>query len=283
MPQNMIGVHGVSGAADSLVVVVGDGGRITHYYGDTYQAKKMESPTAANLYAVRVLSPRCAFAVGDHGAVLRWDGERWSTITMGAKDDELFAVWSCREEGVSPVDSIWIGGRDTLIVHYPATGAEGTLMHTDATLMGIWGSGPDNIWFLCAGRLALHWDGIACKAYDLPGEGDYDYSAIGGSGPEDPIWIAGRGGALLCGDESGWEMIDSGTDATLLGVCAGGPEDVWVTTHTGQLRHFDGIGWRVAAFSPFGWLGGVCMVDGTVWCAGAKGVVLQHRPQEGGE
>lgn len=42
---------------------------------------------------------------------------------MGAKDDELFTVWACRE--TDGRDSIWIGGRDTLMVHCTATGGTG--------------------------------------------------------------------------------------------------------------------------------------------------------------
>ena len=271
MPQNYLGIHGVVG----FVVAVGDNGAILHFTGDECRATRVDSPTEAHLSAVWVESERSAWAVGERGAVLRWDGDTWATVAMGAKDDELFAVWSC------PGDGTWIGGRDTLLVQHPGTGAQGTLMHTDAVLLGIWGSGPDDIWFLCKGRLVLHWNGTTCTAQHLPGEDDDEYCAIGGSGPDDPVWVVGVGGIMASGDGEGWEVIDSGTEATLLGVCATGPHDVWVTTNSGQLRHFDGIGWRTVAFSPFGWLSGLCLVDGTVWCAGAHGVVLQHRPEDG--
>ncbi len=124
---------------------------------------------------------------------------------------------------------------------------------------------------------------IVCSVHPLPGGSEAGYSAISGSGPSDPVWIVGHGGVILRGEGEGWtggdwETIDSGTDAALLSVYAGGPEDVWVTTSGGQLRHFDGRGWEVAALSPFGYLRSLCMVDGVVWCAGAGGVVLQHRP-----
>ena len=270
---NLLGIHGVVG----FVVAVGERGKIIHFAGDLYEAKVMGSPTTAHLNAVYVVSERCAWAVGEQGAVLRWDGTAWATVAMGAKDDELFAVWTCRE--TDGRDSIWIGGRDTLMVYCTATGAQGTLMRTDAILLGIWGSGPDDIWFLCKGRLVLHWNGTGCASYQLPGDEDDEYCAIGGSGPQDPIWVVGVGGIMACGDGEGWEVIDSGTEATLLGVSVAGPDDVWVTTNGGQLRHYDGIGWTTAAFSPFGWLGSLCMVDGVVWCAGAK-CVLQHRPED---
>lgn len=92
------------------------------------------------------------------------------------------------------------------------------------------------------------------------------------------MWIVGQSGAIIRGDGEHWETVGSGTEAALTSVCVNGPGDVWVTTGGGQLRHFDGRGWEVAAFSPFGYLRSLCMVDGVVWCAGAGGVVLQHRP-----
>lgn len=125
MPQNYLGIHGVVG----FVVAVGERGKIIHFAGDLYEAMAVDSPTMAHLNAVWVVSERCAWAVGEQGAVLRWDGTVWATIAMGAKDDELFAVWSCHE--TDGRDSIWIGGRDTLMVHCTATGAQGTLMRTE--------------------------------------------------------------------------------------------------------------------------------------------------------
>ncbi len=233
MPQNYLGIHGVVG----LVVAVGDHGKILHCQGDRYAPTQVESHTTANLYAVSVVSERCAYAVGDHGAVLHWNGDRWNTVMMGAKEDELFAVWSC------PGGVTLIGGHHILLAQPPHATAADTLLHTTSFVIGIWGSGPRDIWFLCRRRLVYHWNGTACTAHQLPGEQDDEYCAIGGSGPNDLVWVVGVGGAMVFGDGETWETLDSGTDATLLGVCAAGSDDVWVTTNSGQLRHWDGRGW----------------------------------------
>jgi photosystem II stability/assembly factor-like uncharacterized protein len=71
MPEkNCLGIHGV----ENFMVVVGERGKIIHFAGDLYEAREMESPTTAHLNAVYVVSERCAWAVGEQGAVLRWDG-----------------------------------------------------------------------------------------------------------------------------------------------------------------------------------------------------------------
>ena len=50
-----------------IVISVGELGEILHCRGDIYHGQAMESPTRANLTAVHVFSPTCAYAVGEGG------------------------------------------------------------------------------------------------------------------------------------------------------------------------------------------------------------------------
>ncbi len=99
---------------------------------------------------------------------------------------------------------------------------------------------------------------------------------------DEAVWIGGMSGLVLRGDAEVWEEIDAKTESNISGIVALTEEDVWVTTEAGHLRHFNGGGWRTEAFSAFGFLSALCVVDGTVWACGAGGVVLQHRPDDGG-
>lgn len=74
MPQNLLACHGVLG----FVCAVGESGQIIHFEGDVYRAKEVQSPTTDTLRAVWVESPWSAWACGDAGTVLRWDGSRAS-------------------------------------------------------------------------------------------------------------------------------------------------------------------------------------------------------------
>ncbi|MBI4021147.1 MAG: hypothetical protein HY369_02805 [Candidatus Aenigmarchaeota archaeon] len=243
-----------------------------HFLGSIYEPRQVQSPVAVTLSSVWVGSDGCAWAVGQGGTVLRWDGRAWFPVCMAGKSTDLHAVWG---HG----GSIWIGGKNTLIRYQGGDG--GTLITSDFAIVAIWGSGPDDMWFLTHQPVVLHWNGISCTSMALP-EGEY--GAISGGADDEPVWIVGASGSLLRGDGEGWQPIDAGTEANLTGVLTMGESDLWTTDDAGQLRHLDASGWHVAAFNVFGGLSGLCEVDGVIWAAGDHCIVIQHRPSdEGGE
>jgi hypothetical protein len=63
------------------------------------------------LQDVWVHGPSLAFAVGDLGTILRWDGSSWSVMLSGTLAP-LYSVW-----GSGPTD-VWIAG-DSAILHKP--------------------------------------------------------------------------------------------------------------------------------------------------------------------
>ena len=81
MPQNLLAIHGVLG----LICAVGEGGRILMFRGDIYEPFEPGSPTKATLRGVWVQSPDLAWAVGDGGTVLRWNGREWHHVTVAAE------------------------------------------------------------------------------------------------------------------------------------------------------------------------------------------------------
>ncbi len=268
MPQNLQGIHGV----DDLIVAVGEGGKLLHWTGDNYEPLSMPSPTKCNLCAVHVQDARTAWAVGDRGTILRWDGRQWLPLCLGTRASDMNAVWASKDDGQ------WFGGRGILIQHHGHNGHGGTAVRSDFTVTSIWGSGPDDVWFLCAGGTVLHWNGTTCAPFDLPVEEDDELYCIAGSAVDEDVYAVGTGGLLLRCDGETWTEMDSGTPATLSGIVAAGPDSLWVTSNDGQLRHWNGRKWSVEAFSAFGWLGSVCIARGLIWAVGARGVVLQHRP-----
>jgi hypothetical protein len=267
MPQNLLAVHGVIG----FVCAVGESGRIPHFGGSVYEAREVESPTLHTLRAVFVESPWAAWACGDAGTVLRWNGTQWWPQAVATRIDALNAIWG------HPVDGVWIGGRKHLI-HYHSTNG-GMLINSDAEIRALWGTGPDDIWYLCAGRLALHWQGQTCDRYDLPGDDDEEWSAVVGDG-EGRVYLVGPLGFMLCWDGHGWTEIDTETEDLLTGAVCAGPL-LYVTTDGGMVREYDGRRWRTVAFSAFGALNAVAYVDGVVWACGTRGVTLQHQPEGG--
>lgn len=181
-----------------------------------------------------------------------------------------------------PADGLWCGGRSFMFNYHSAHGS--TLYDSDAEIRAIWGRDPDDLWYVCAGRLALHWTGEKVERIELPGDDDEEWTAIAGNdaGNDAGTFITGPEGFMLHFDGRRWEEIATDTTELITGAVCTGPL-LYVCTDGGMVREYDGRGWRTVAFSAFGPLHSICYTDGVLWACGARGVVIQHRPDERGE
>lgn len=265
----LCGIHGVN----SLVVTVGEQGRIQMFKGDIYKPVEVQNPTTYALRAVWVESEWRAWAVGDAGTVLRYDGAQWAPVALASRVDGLTCIWG------HPEDGIWVGGRRYLFNYHPTHGS--TLIATDLALRGIWGRHGGDIFYLCEGRTLLHWrDDERAERHELPGDDDEEWSAVAGT-PEGDTFIVGLSGFMLWTNGQRWEEIATDTTDLITGaVCAAGV--LYVVTDGGLVREWNGRRWRTVAFSAFGGLHSVCYVDGVLWACGARRVVIQHRPDVAG-
>ncbi|MBI4021154.1 MAG: hypothetical protein HY369_02840 [Candidatus Aenigmarchaeota archaeon] len=267
MPQNLLACHGVVG----LICAVGEGGAIRHFAGDLYEPRGVESPTVNTLRAVFVDSPHSAWAVGDAGTVLHWNGRCWLPAALASRHDDLLAVWGRGRD-------VWIGGQHRLLLHRPlSTG--GMIVSTQHTIRSISGSGPADLWLLADENTAIHIGGD--RYHDMPMaklESDC-FNAIGGTDSEN-VFAVGDLGVVARWDGSEWRDVPSTTGDTFTAVCGGDAGDIWATTAAGDLWRLTGAGWERAASLPYA-LNGVCFVDGVVWACGERGIVMQHLPEEG--
>lgn len=266
MPKDLYSIHGIGGG---LVVAAGAEGRLTMFTGDVYTAREVEPPTQYDLRGVWVESPWRAWAIGDAGTVLRWDGALWVPVALASRVDGLTCIWG------HPDDGLWIGGRRYLFNVHPTHGS--TLIATDLALRAIWGRHGADIWYLCEGRTLLHWrDDERAERHELPGDEDEEWTAVAGT-PEGDTYVVGLSGFMMRTNGRRWEEIPTDTTELITGaVCAAG--SLYVTTDGGLVREWRNHRWRTVAFSAFGPLYSVCYSDGVLWAAGARGVVIQHRP-----
>lgn len=99
---------------------------------------------------------------------------------------------------------------------------------TDGALLGVWGSGPDDVWAVggdADGPLVLHDNGSGWARVAVPGGGRLAniYGFTGGD-----VYAVGERGLLLHHDGQQWSQIDTGTDVTLFGLWGASADDVWV-------------------------------------------------------
>lgn len=213
-----------------------------------------------------------AWAVGDTGTLLRWDGTQFQPMGSGVAET-LFGVWGSSDRDV------WAVGDLGVILHY-----DGSTISRLANPLGtvrlsaIWGSGPQDVWAVGSSGSVLHWDGASWQVMVSPSS-FVTFVSVFGSGPSDVYVLAGRSAWRWNGSE--WSSARQEGTALLHGF-ARSPNDVWLLRAGGQLLHFDGAAWtrdqvpttsrQLLALAPAG-------ADG-VWVGGSDGEIHLGR---GGE
>lgn len=116
---------------------------------------EMTSGTSENLRGVWMESANLAYAVGNNGTVLRFDGADWNPVDVGTTV-QLNAVW-----GTSAND-VWVVGASGTVLHFdgaswtPVDIGAGTLPLND-----VWTSGATQTVHVVGGRGAWEYDGVS--------------------------------------------------------------------------------------------------------------------------
>jgi hypothetical protein len=198
----------------------------------------------------------------------------------------LFAA--CRPPGPNPESK-----PSAVDTGEPAAPADWRLIaeHPRAALMGVTGSGEDDVWAVGAddgeGGLVLNWDGAAWAR--VPNADRHDLWWSHAFSP-DEVFAVGAGGTVLRGGRSGFtRMSTPGLGAqTLYGAWGSAPDDLWAVGgfagRWGFLWHFDGEAWVEQPLpddlplSPEGELPALFKVWGRaaddVWAVGSHGTIL---------
>jgi hypothetical protein len=135
------------GTATDDVFLAGSLGVILHFDGITWTP--MPSPTQVMLRALWGTAPNHVLAIGEQGTLLRYDGTTWSSVPTHTQAN-LNALWG------SSSDHVFIVGEVTsevshIILHFDGTNV--TTMHEgQKTLLGIHGSGPEQVYAVGAER-----------------------------------------------------------------------------------------------------------------------------------
>ena len=231
-------------------------------------------------------SPPVVYAVGagdgDGAMFLRGGIDGFVRIPMPVAGD----FWWVQ---AVPGAGVWAVGSDGIAVHYdPATGAVtdvSTGKH--ATLYGLWGSGPGDVWTVgagAAGRVLLHWDGAVWNPVAFPAGVDSSkfLYKIEGAAAND-LYACGTEGLLMHWDGFGWSTVESGTTITLLTIAFGGPNQA------AGIAVGDVVGAEVIERAPNGSWSPVALPDGIpsvagvsisekgeAWASGYKAAVLRR-------
>jgi len=204
----------------------------------------------------------------ERGYVNHYDGQTWRRAP--AAPSPLENVRHAPGVGTVAV------GRDGSILQLTATPVPAfTDLRTGsmATLAGVFGSAPDDMWAVGSAGTVLHFDGRAVSALAVPTTANL--LDVWGTGPDD-VWIVGMGGTVLHWNGQSFTPLPSGTTVDLKAVFTARADDVWIGGDGGTLLHWNGGAMSAVAVAGVDPMTAILDIHGLgasdVWFAGGGNV-----------
>jgi photosystem II stability/assembly factor-like uncharacterized protein len=210
---------------------------------------------------------------GSDGLLLHLKSAKWSTIRLGTTD----TLWWVH--AFSPTQLFAVGEKGAI---FSSDGVTAVRMGspTTATLFGVWGASPDDVWAVGgspgsfgANDVLLHYDGATWTLVPPPEALGAAYFKVWGTAKND-VFVVGQAGLILHYDGTAWSRQASPVKATLLTVAGRSGTDVYaVGGPPAALLHYDGTAWTSVALpeSSSGLAGVSAASDGTVFVVGLGG------------
>jgi hypothetical protein len=247
----------VAGNAEHGVVAAGDAGAIGRYQGNAIRA--LPSGQAARLHDVVALAADSAFAVGDDGTLLRYDGAANAPVIVQVQPSPTSG--DVRALAALAGDELLAVGPGGAVLRYD--GQTWTQEPIDvpeisfiiAEVADVWGSSPDTALAIATSFLCFDVFMDFCLNID-PTPGTIALQRVGG------IWI---------------EMPLSFSARVLHGIWSSAPDDVFAVGDQGAIRHFDGVAWSDMASPTSQTLRAVWGVSSDeVYAVGDEGTLLAY-------
>ncbi len=185
--------------------------------------------TTNSLYGIWGATPNDAWAVGQGGVVVHWDGAVWTDVTSLAHPYE----WFTSVHGTSASD-VWAVGDAGTILHFNGTSWENSPSGTTRSLFSVFARTPTDAW--AVGNTVLHWDGVAWSPSDTGQTAALD--AVWAAGPSD-VWAFGINGTALRWNGAQWNVVPSDSTRNLRAAAGRNANDIWVVGD-GEVLHWNG-------------------------------------------
>jgi len=272
--HTLLSPKSISGTGSDFVLAVG-GFEIHRFNGDRWVLDHTSPHRLNGVYAFTYDGNNCAWAVGDNGHALYYDGTSWTENTTGDTysrnlldvvafgPDEAWAVgqkgviyrytgswidetWSdevtLRSICALTRDEIWVAGDGETILFYNGLDPWAKQHHGSAHLGGISGAGGNSVYAVGDGEKILHLEGGSWKDVS-PSHTPVNLKGVSAATAAN-VWTVGDKGAILYYDGSIWLPQDSGTDKDLYGVAAFDASHVWAVGDSGTILHYNGFAWQ---------------------------------------
>jgi hypothetical protein len=218
------------------------------------------SGTTANLTGVWGSSANDIWAVGPRGTILRWNGTSWAPVPSGTLNN-LTAAW-----GSSATDVWAVGGE---IRRWNGTSWTASPTPVSARLWGVWGSSSSDVWAVGSAGTILRWNGSIWSS--VPSPTTRLLSSVWGTSATN-VWAVGELGTILRWNGVSWTELPSGTTDGLMAVWGTSESDVWVVSESGAVFRWNGV--ELVAVTGVGPLANLAVHGSSssdVWMVGAWG------------
>jgi hypothetical protein len=211
-------------------------------------------PSGNNLNAVATLSASEAFAVGDAGTILRYDGERWQPMFSNTNAN-LYDVWA------ATATDVFVAGYDVLndigiILHYDGERWQRQVIGSEISMGRVWGKSATDVFsagVTNAGiSIIFHYDGTSwTESYVAPA--GVELTSIWGL-PSGEVFATGQVGAfqgyVFEYDGDRWTEMSFLSYMAIEDIWGSSTSDLYVVGGTtvgddlsGKMSHYDGTDW----------------------------------------
>jgi hypothetical protein len=270
------------------------------------------------LRAVSLHTANDGWAVGDNGAIFRWNGTAWNPQTSGvtvtlrsvearagnfalaAGDNGTIllwngSTWSDQIDGTSPNfysislvpnanNNGWAGADNGAVYQWNGTNFGTALPVAPATarVRGI-DIVSGNLGWAVTGdgdNRIYQWNGgTGSGSWTLAATGPGPLHAVSAFSPS-VAWVVGANGALMQYNGSSWTTLAGPNNQTMNGVALLDAQTGWAVGNGGEIWRLQGGNWSRLSTTPTGNnLHGVYIVSATeAWAVGDGGVILRFSP-----
>lgn len=271
----------------------------------TTDINSVTSPTSVNLNSVFIVNNTTetnnnlqelnAWAVGDGGTIVHWDGNSWTTVSSPTSQN-LYSVvfvnstygWAVGGSDNNGVILNYKDGMWTTFTRISFSGFTDTFDTINSTLYSVTSSADGLIgWIVGADGIALNWNGDAWFAFtDVS---PYNLRSVAMIHDSTEAWAVGDSGTIVHWTGTTWDTMTSPTNLHLYTIQMESSTSGWAAggdDGTGVVLNLDGATWSVWDQYLFGMSGETQQsIDSTIysitlgnstaaWACGSNGMVM---------
>ncbi len=274
-PQETL--YAISGATPDTVWATGFAGTVLRRTGTSWEPIRSEATTP--LYGVYSPSADLAFAIGfdaSGSSLSRCTSKGCSIIEKGGAGADFTSI-----HGVD-ADNYWVVGKAGVLKTWSKKADsltdETTNLPKGASLNHVFAipassGGTPTVYAVGEQGLVMVRGSMGWLQESAAPTGKQNLLAVWGSSASD-VWVGGSSGLIAHYDGTGWAVIPTGSNETIIGLAGTAANDVWAVTVQGSILRYDGQRFTVVSRDELPSLQAIVSVGGHLFVAGALGTIL---------